>query len=102
MSLRKQWRELDRSLVPQVPDRYALYELGDAAGTTIGFGIGPLPDELRELLAYGEGTGFHYTTDTADVRDPATTRWAPRNNQPRAGQPPGHKLARQPLGARDH
>ena len=86
MSLRKQWRELDRSLVSQVPDRYALYELGDAAGTTIGFGIGPLPDELRELLAYGEGTEFHYTTDTADVGDPAQIRWELANNKPHAEQ----------------
>jgi hypothetical protein len=86
MSLRKPWRELDRSLVSQVPDRYALYELGDAAGTTIGFGIGALPDELRELLAYGEGTEFHYTTDAADVGDPAQIRWELANNKPHAEQ----------------
>jgi len=86
MSLRKPWRELDRSLVPQVPDRYALYELGDAAGTTIGFGIGPLPDELRELLAYGEGTTFHHTADTADVGGPTQIRWELANNKPHAEQ----------------
>jgi hypothetical protein len=84
MSLRKQWRELDRSLVSQVPDRYAFYELGDIDGNTIGFGIGALPDELREILAYGEGTEFHYITDAADVGDPAQIRWELANNKPHA------------------
>ncbi|WP_459823326.1 DUF7508 domain-containing protein [Halorubrum luteum] len=30
MSLRKPWRELDRSTVRSAPDRYGLYELGTA------------------------------------------------------------------------
>ncbi|WP_418281503.1 DUF7508 domain-containing protein [Halorubrum sp. DTA98] len=54
MSLRKPWRELDRSTVRSAPDRYALYELGDADGDTIGFGTGVLRDELKEALAYGD------------------------------------------------
>lgn len=52
MSLRKPWRELDRETVRGAPERYALYELGDADGDTVGFGTGVLRDELKETLAY--------------------------------------------------
>ena len=86
MSLRKQWRELDRSIVPNAPDRYALYEVADADGNTIGFGIGALPDELRELLAYGEGTTFHETAESDTVGDPTQIRWELANNKPHAEQ----------------
>ena len=55
MSLRKPWRELDRATVKGAPDRYALFELGDAAGNTVGYGTGVLRDELKEALAYGDG-----------------------------------------------
>jgi len=52
MSLAKPWRDLDRSTVRSAPSRYALYELGDAEGDTVGFGTGVLRDELKEALAY--------------------------------------------------
>ena len=86
MSLRKQWRKLDRSIVPNAPDRYALYEVGDADGNTIGFGIGALPDELRELLAYGTGTEFHETAAADTVGEPTQIRWELANNKPHAEQ----------------
>ncbi|SDF93776.1 hypothetical protein SAMN04488067_11147 [Halorubrum xinjiangense] len=54
MSLAKPWRDLDRSAVGSAPDRYALYELGDSDGDTVGFGTGVLRDELKEALAYGD------------------------------------------------
>ena len=53
MSLAKPWRDLDRSTVGGAPSRYALYELGDADGNTVGFGTGVLRAELKEALAYG-------------------------------------------------
>jgi len=86
VSLRKQWRKLDRSIVPNAPDRYALYEVGDADGNTIGFGIGALPDELRELLAYGTGTEFHETAAADTVGEPTQIRWELANNKPHAEQ----------------
>jgi len=52
MSLAKPWRDLDRSTVGAAPNRYALYELGDAGGNSVGFGTGVLRDELKEVLAY--------------------------------------------------
>lgn len=61
MSLRKRWRELDRSTVRSAPDRYALYELGDADGETVGFGTGVLRDELKEALAYGDAEHVRWT-----------------------------------------
>ena len=54
MSLAKPWRDLDRSTVGSAPSRYALYELGDADGDTVGLGTGVLRDELKEALAYGD------------------------------------------------
>ncbi|EMA66994.1 hypothetical protein C461_09557 [Halorubrum aidingense JCM 13560] len=60
MSLAKPWRDLDRSTVGGAPARYALYELGDGDGNTVGFGTGVLRDELKEALAY---------------RDAAQVRW---------------------------
>ena len=65
MSLAKPWRDLDRSTVGSAPDRYALYELGDADGDTVGFGACVLRDELKEALAYG---------------DAATVRWEPADS----------------------
>lgn len=75
MSLRKGWRDLDRSTVRSAPDRYALYEVGDADGTSLGVGIGVLPDELRELLAYGEGSNFYPSSDADTAGEPAKVRW---------------------------
>lgn len=54
MSLRRQWREFDRSAVGAAPERYGVYELGDADGGSLGYGVGVLRDELKEELAYGE------------------------------------------------
>ena len=84
MSLRKQWRELDRDTVRSAPDRYALYEVGDADGTSLGVGIGVLPDELRELLAYGLGAGLHRTTDADEASEPAKVRWELANTKDHA------------------
>ncbi len=84
MSLAKPWRSLDRSIVRGAPDRYALYEIGDREGTSLGFGIGPLGDELRDLFAYGEGSTFYPTSNAADAGDPAQVRWTIANSKPHA------------------
>lgn len=55
MPLRKGWEPLDRSTVRGVPDRYGVYELGDGDGTVLAVEHGPLRDELKEALAYGDG-----------------------------------------------
>jgi hypothetical protein len=52
MSLRKQWRDLDRSTVGTAPERYGYYELGTADGDVVGRDWGVLRDELKEVLAY--------------------------------------------------
>jgi|AntRauTorcE11898_2_1112593.scaffolds.fasta_scaffold11246_1 hypothetical protein len=72
MSLRKQWRALDRSTVASAPERYGLYELGDADGTSLGVGIGVLRDELKEALSYGTPSGFKSTEETGK---PTQVRW---------------------------
>jgi len=73
MSLRKQWRELDRSTVRRAPDAYGLYELGDSEGTSLGVGIGVLRDVCKVALAYGPPAEF----EPADVDggDPVKVRW---------------------------
>lgn len=55
MPLRKAWEPLNRSTVRGVPDRYGVYELGDTDGTVLAVEHGPLRDELKEALAYGDG-----------------------------------------------
>lgn len=65
MSLRKQWRELDRSTVRQAPERYGVYELGDADGTVVELGMGVLRDELKEALAYGDGVKVRWAVATS-------------------------------------
>ncbi len=60
MSLAKPWRDLDRSTVGSAPARYALYELGDADGNTVGFGTGVLRDELKEALAYADADAVRW------------------------------------------
>ena len=62
MSLRKRWRELDESTVGSAPERYGVYELGDADGNVVDVDWGVLRDELKEALAYGP-------------RDAARVRW---------------------------
>ena len=82
MSLRKQWRDLDRSTVRRAPDAYGLYELGDSEGTSLGVGIGVLRDVCKETLAYGPPSGF----EPADVDggDPVKVRWERATSKPHA------------------
>ena len=70
MSLAKPWRDLDRSTVGSAPNRYALYELGDADGNSVGFGTGVLRDELKEVLAYHDAENVRWElADSADHAD---------------------------------
>ncbi|UIO99000.1 hypothetical protein Hbl1158_10685 [Halobaculum sp. CBA1158] len=69
MSLRKPWRDLDRSTVAAAPDRYGVYELGDADGDAVGHGVGVLRDELKEALAYGDAEAVRWVV--AESRDHA-------------------------------
>ena len=79
MSLRKQWRPLDRSTVGAAPDAYGLYELGDSDGTSLGVGIGVLRDELKEALSYGRPASFEPSEDdsesTGEGGEPTQVRW---------------------------
>lgn len=52
MPLRRPWRPLERSVLREVPDRYGIYEFGDAAGEVLEIGHGPLRDVIKEALAY--------------------------------------------------
>lgn len=54
MPLQKGWEQLERSTIGSVPDRYGIYELGDAEGTVLAVEHGPLRSELKEVLAYGD------------------------------------------------
>jgi hypothetical protein len=74
VALRKRWRDLDRSTVGTVPDRYGVYELGDADGESLGYGVGPLRDDLKEVLAYGEVPNPLPGVDARGVR-PEKVRW---------------------------
>lgn len=56
MPLQKGWERLERSTIGAVPDRYGVYELGDESGVVLAVDHGPLRDELKEALAYGDGT----------------------------------------------
>ncbi|AUX08595.1 hypothetical protein AArcSl_0957 [Halalkaliarchaeum desulfuricum] len=69
MSLKKQWRELDRSTVASAPDRYGVYELGDERGNSLGMAVGVLRDDLKEELAYGDARQVRWTV--AQSRDHA-------------------------------
>jgi hypothetical protein len=75
MSLRKQWRALDRSTVGSAPERYGLYELGDNDGSSLGVGIGVLRDELKEALSYGIPSGFESTETGKSSGEPTQVRW---------------------------
>ena len=55
MPLKKAWEPLERATVGKAPDRYGIYELGDADGTVLAVEHGPLRDSLKEALAYGDG-----------------------------------------------
>lgn len=65
MSLKKAWRDLDRETVSSAPDRYALYELGDDDGQSLGMAVGVLADDLREELAYGDAEKVRWTVATS-------------------------------------
>ena len=69
MSLRRAWRELDRATVGSAPDRYGVYELGDADGESTDYAVGILRDELKEELAYGDAAKVRWTV--AESRDHA-------------------------------
>ena len=67
MPLAKQWRDLDRSTVARAPDRPGVYELGDADGTVLAIDHGVVRDELKSVLAYGDGERVRWeTTHTLD------------------------------------
>ena len=61
MSLRKPWRSLDRETVAAAPDRYGVYELGDATGESLGIAVGVLRNDLKEELAYGRAKNVRWT-----------------------------------------
>jgi len=75
MSLKKQWRSLDRSTVSRAPKRYGLYELGDSDGTSLGVGIGVLEDELKEALSYGRPSSFEPSEAARDAGTATQVRW---------------------------
>ncbi|MFB6206093.1 MAG: hypothetical protein ABEJ05_06160 [Haloglomus sp.] len=56
MPLQKRWEPLERSTIGQVPDRYGVYELGDAGGNVVAIEHGPLRDELKGVLAYRDAS----------------------------------------------
>lgn len=61
MPLQKPWRDLDRETVRRAPDRPGVYELGDVDGTVLAVDHGVLRDELKTVLAYGDGERVRYT-----------------------------------------
>ena len=61
MSLPTAWRDLDRATVGAAPDRYGVYELGDADGEPLGYAVGVLRDELKEELAYGDAAKVRWS-----------------------------------------
>lgn len=62
MPLKKRWHDLSRSTVGGVPDRYGVYELGDEEGNVLAVETGPLRDELKEALAYGDAARVRWET----------------------------------------
>ncbi|GAB3416538.1 hypothetical protein GCM10027435_14010 [Haloparvum alkalitolerans] len=71
MSLRKPWRDLDRSTVAAAPDAPGVYELGDADGESLRIDSGIVRDELKEALAYGDGEAAQVRWTVAQSRDHA-------------------------------
>ena len=69
MSLREPWRDLDRSATAAAPDRYGVYELGDADGKSLDHGVGVLRDEVKEAVAYGDAAKIRWAV--AESRDHA-------------------------------
>lgn len=62
MPLAKRWYSLERATIGKVPDRYGVYELGDDEGTVLSVDTGPLRDELKSALAYGDGAKVRWET----------------------------------------
>jgi len=62
MPLRKAWEDLSRTTVGKAPERYGVYEIGDADGDVVEVGAGVLTDELKEALAYGAGEQVRWET----------------------------------------
>jgi len=86
MSLRKQWQPLERSTVGRAPDSYGLYELGDNDGTSLGFGIGVLRDELKEALSYGRPASFEPSDEAREAGEPTQVRWERATSKAHAEQ----------------
>jgi hypothetical protein len=61
MPLAKPWKPLERSTIGGVPDSFGVYELGDSEGNVIAVEAGPLRDELKEAIAYGDGARVRWT-----------------------------------------
>lgn len=67
MSLRKRWRDLDRSTVGRAPERWGAYELGDEDGSVVDAGYGVLRDELKDALAYGAAAKVRWETADSEA-----------------------------------
>ena len=68
MPLQKPWRDLERETIASAPDRPGVYELGDGSGTVLAVDHGVLRDELKSVLAYGDGDRVRWTeTHTLDA-----------------------------------
>ncbi|MDS0478490.1 hypothetical protein [Natrinema sp. 1APR25-10V2] len=61
MPLQKPWRDLERETIAGAPDRPGVYELGDDSGTVLAVDHGVLRDELKSVLAYGDGDRVRWT-----------------------------------------
>jgi len=68
MPLQKPWRDLERETIAAAPDRPGVYELGDASGTVLAVDHGVLRDELKSVLAYGDGDRVRWTEATRSSR----------------------------------
>ena len=65
MSLRKPWKPLTRETLRGVPERYGVYELGDGEGNSLGVEAGPLRDDLKEALGYGDAEQVRWQVATS-------------------------------------
>jgi hypothetical protein len=61
MPLEKPWKPLERATIGSVPDSYGVYELGNGDGDVLAVEAGVLRDELKEALAYGDGSRVRWT-----------------------------------------
>lgn len=65
MPLSKPWKPLTRETIASVPDRPGVYELGDDDGVVVSVAAGPLQDELKSVLAYGDGEQVRWQTTSS-------------------------------------